>query len=781
MKKILISIKLILLITILSQSSFASQPHCKIDVNQVKNNHTIQEIKIKVFKFKKFQKNNIKILIGNSKIISPKLKKRFKAKIIVKFNDNKLCEFLGTVRQNGDLKDHIKLKENSVVQSLDVKLTTGNINGIVKFKLFLEGTRGNSKEEIIFAEILRSFNYLVPRTSLVSVDNNGIKSEMLFQEKVSKEFLEFNNRREGPILEGDEKYMMSFMSKIPSGQTSAHIQVGKALERGTQIQLAKQTNSNWAMKGFNHLQISLNALTKLNKIYLLYLSSYNNEINKKLFINYSLNNNLLSLGNKDKERELDLYNLLIFSAGAQHSLYTHNRKFYWNSLENYFEPIYYDGGMSLLDPFTDYWSPYNEDIPNTLDLLIKNLRKIDKKLLNQKIKINRVNINEKRLSKIIDQLINNANKLKLIVNEKKQEQVNYNYNLKLTNNMWNNYFASVKENGQNIKYIFTKNSQNKKISNKKFYLLEPCNKNLNDCITEDLKNFDLNNKKYLKDLIESKLNIENYDYQFIGVNFNTELINESKLRFKNVRLSNTHFYFEDGIEIEMKDKILNIYQNKKGSRSFFKGGSLKNIKINYYGFKDDNSKKEPINYPIDLKNLTGCLSLINMNLENVEFFAINSTCEDSINMINVHGVIDDVHIVNSFSDGLDLDFSKLEIKNLNINSAKNDCLDVSSGKYEFGNINFSQCGDKGFSVGEKSNAKVNNLIIKDSSIGVASKDSSTTNINNAKIYDSKICLSAYNKKQEFAGGTLIVNNFQCNNYEYKFNQDLFSKIIVIKE
>ena len=183
-----------------------------------------------------------------------------------------------------------------------------------------------------------------------------------------------------------------------------------------------------------------------------------------------------------------------------------------------------------------------------------------------------------------------------------------------------------------------------------------------------------------------------------------------------------------------------------------------------------------------LKDLTGCLSLINMNLENVEFFAINSTCEDSINMINVHGVIDDVHIVNSFSDGLDLDFSKLEIKNLNINSAKNDCLDVSSGKYEFGNINFSQCGDKGFSVGEKSNAKVNNLIIKDSSIGVASKDSSTTNINNAKNFmTSKICLSAYNKKQEFAGATLIVNNFQCNNYEYKFNQDLFSKIIVIKK
>ena len=37
---------------------------------------------------------------------------------------------------------------------------------------------------------------------------------MLFQEKSSKELLEFHKRREGPILEGDEKYMMKFSSKV---------------------------------------------------------------------------------------------------------------------------------------------------------------------------------------------------------------------------------------------------------------------------------------------------------------------------------------------------------------------------------------------------------------------------------------------------------------------------------------------------------------------------------------------------------------------------------------
>ena len=37
---------------------------------------------------------------------------------------------------------------------------------------------------------------------------------MLFQEKITKELLEYNYRREGPILEGDEKYMWSYASKI---------------------------------------------------------------------------------------------------------------------------------------------------------------------------------------------------------------------------------------------------------------------------------------------------------------------------------------------------------------------------------------------------------------------------------------------------------------------------------------------------------------------------------------------------------------------------------------
>ena len=51
------------------------------------------------------------------------------------------------------------------------------------------------------------------------------------------------------------------------------------------------------------------------------------------------------------------------------------------------------------------------------------------------------------------------------------------------------------------------------------------------------------------------------------------------------------------------------------------------------------------------------------------------TCEDSINIKNTKGQINNISIENSLYDAVDLDFSNLKIKSLNINGAKNDCVD----------------------------------------------------------------------------------------------------------
>ena len=89
------------------------------------------------------------------KSILPKYKKKYLSNILVFYSNGDQCEFKGFVRQNGDLRDHIRLTNGKIYQSLDVSLIDGNINGIVKFKLLLNNTRGVKEDEIIITELLR--------------------------------------------------------------------------------------------------------------------------------------------------------------------------------------------------------------------------------------------------------------------------------------------------------------------------------------------------------------------------------------------------------------------------------------------------------------------------------------------------------------------------------------------------------------------------------------------------------------------------------------------------
>jgi hypothetical protein len=120
--------------------------------------------------------------------------------------------------------------------------------------------------------------------------------------------------------------------------------------------------------------------------------------------------------------------------------------------------------------------------------------------------------------------------------------------------------------------------------------------------------------------------------------------------------------------------------------------------------------------------------------------------------------------MNASSDALDLDFSKLNIKNINIENALNDCSDFSYGKYQVELAILKNCGDKSVSVGEKSNLKIKNLIANNTFIGIASKDSSNIFLEEGKIFNNKsYCLSTYKKKQEFDGGTIIYKTLYCDN------------------
>ena len=106
--------------------------------------------------------------------------------------------------------------------------------------------------------------------------------------------------------------------------------------------------------------------------------------------------------------------------------------------------------------------------------------------------------------------------------------------------------------------------------------------------------------------------------------------------------------------------------------------------------------------------------------------------------------------------------SNLILENLNISNAGNDCADFSYGNYVVKESKIRNCKDKGISVGEKSDIKLENITINGATIGVSSKDSSNTTISNGNIENSIICIESYQKKQEFVGSVLSVDNINCN-------------------
>jgi hypothetical protein len=749
-----------------AEKPFFSQPFCEKDLYQ-NDNLQIKSIDVKIKKYRKWTENGIRIITGNFRWIPDKYKKRFKADIIVEYENSLKCSFQGSVRHNGDQKDHIKLIDNSIIQSLDIHLKTGHIYGITKFKLLLNNTRGVFEDEIFLTTMLRKLNYLAPRTMYLNAKINNVSAKMIFQEKAVKEMLEYNLRREGPIYEGDERFLFSLAKDIPDNNLSNwSIGMVPLLESGVNAMLAKQVNTKLIFMNEMNPNISFNALSNLNLIYLLYSNMYKNEKNNFFYSDYTLSNELLGFYQPDKILKLDAYNLLMNSANASHGLAANNRKYYWNSFGSYFEPVNYDSNANFSKKPSMIYLPLSRTIEDGFIYLENLLGDIDIVSLNAEINFSGIkeNINTTELK--INLLQKNLKLVKKLFQNHDQDLITYNNKTEINESMWTKYLSALNKINTDIMTV-------RQIKKKEF---EVCDKSLN------CKNTSFNTEE-MEMILDGSLVLKGIDYQYLGNKISKNNLT-SNLNYNHFKFGNSHFYYDSKIDYlynEEKNEF-NVYQMEPGARAFFIKGKLKDVTINLYGnHKNEKLNNTPKNFPVDINSLTACLSFIDMEVENINLNATNSTCEDSINLINVKGKIDEVNIRNSFLDGLDIDFSNIEIHSVMIDNAKNDCLDVSAGSYKFDILNLSNCGDKGVSVGEKSNVIIKKAKINSSSIGIASKDSSITELSELKLKDMQTCVSAYNKKQEYSGAFLKVNTFECRDFVKKLDVDKYSKIFIDEE
>lgn len=685
-------------------------------IDKLSNPSNIQFIKIDTPNSSKYAQNVFRIITSKSKNIPDELKINFKANISVHYNFG-ICKYSGRVRQSGDLKDHIILKNGQPIRSLDVKLKEGNILNAVRFKLLIPNSR-NGLNEILATLIFKNLGFIAPDTFEVRTSINGVNSVMLFQERETKELLEKNLRREGPIFEGDESILWTY------DNYNIKDLVG--------LSLLRLVNDNWFKKGRSSQEITINSFSNLQKIYFknryAYIRDGGGGWRLKIFPN--------SLKNK---YFLDFHTLLL-AMNAKHAFYLHNRKYYFNAIESTLEPIYYDGNANFLSAVV--------------------LDETDIELLSS--------IPSAKLSQSVIDLNRD--------NELLNKFLLHTIDTEISREFFQSSFSQFQENLITIIGITSKQadvkSKKKEIDiPKNWYQELQISKGLNQEIIEEIifeegsykgrfvdgKLISLSTQDLADILSKNMLRINRTVYiPFEKKEENTKEVNYVKFQDKSIRMSN-------GMKVKFEDnqKTIKFIQSNPSDWALLLSGDYSDWKIIFEGlpFVVDNNANNKQRF--NQYGLTGCLTIYESLIHNASLSVTGGSCEDSINIINSFGDNISLIVENAFADALDADFSKLLIKSIQINNARNDCIDFSGGNYNINKAVLNGCKDKAISVGEKSKLNADQIFVVKSNIALSAKDSSNVKISILDVQDVTVCVEVKQKKQEFGGANLLIKNSKC--------------------
>ncbi len=198
--------------------------------------------------------------------------------------------------------------------------------------------------------------------------------------------------------------------------------------------------------------------------------------------------------------------------------------------------------------------------------------------------------------------------------------------------------------------------------------------------------------------------------------------------------------------------------NKPWGGLYISGNAFSNKTVavmNHVEF--DNFGQWPKTKVADL-NLNGGITLyqVNTRLHNVRI--TNAKSEDAINLVHAIADIENVTILESFSDAIDLDFSHALINGVQVKKTGGDALDLSRSLIVCNNSTFEEARDKGISVGEMSNVFVSGSIILNNNMGIANKDQSFLHAENSLFKNNKTAFAEYIKKTYFGKPRSIMKN-----------------------
>jgi hypothetical protein len=687
----------------------------------------ILSIDVHIPESRQWTKNLLKITLDRSQNINPSFRDKFDSKITVRYSFGR-CEYNSRVRISGDWKDHVQFDNGQFKVSLDVRLKEGNILNAVRFKLLIPETR-NSEHEVLGALVLRSLGFIAPETFMVNASVNNAQSSYLFQENSEKEMLERNLKREGPIFEGNEDLLWSFRDY-------------KTMEL-EHLALGKVVNDAWSVKGDTSSIITILSFADIQKIYL-------------EFAGHKLKESNSSLGLIFKQ-----YAIFLLAMNGQHALFPHNRKFYFNALDQEFEPIYYDGNLRLDRNLSitsvnrdvdihSFFYPLNADIINTMDL-----------------QLTQVLSSEALLQSFLDRSDGGPAALTFF---KRAVKI-----------ISNNFYALVAAN-QNFNLELDVVDENFSERNFRKYLNQVKEKELTDfTIFTELNEID--NRFYLSmhdnrgDSYEVALNevieiISNNKYNKKRAEFIPQNLALEAEPYNQMPLLEGSLFYSKGmrVEVDREKRVILLTQSRPNDWALMKYAKVSDWSINFKG-KPYAPNDLPQQQRFNTLGLTGCLNFYKTIFSSSSIHINNGGCEDSLNIVNSQGNFVFVKVENAFADGLDADFSDITIQSLVIQASQNDCFDVSGGNYHIAEAELSFCGDKGLSIGEYSRFSSDRVSVDTANIGISTKDFSHSIIQFISMKQTKVCAEAMQKKQEFGGGHIKILELESCDGTFSVDQN----------
>ena len=728
-------------------------------------------IKIKSLKYLLIKNDleNVKVSINQENLYTLELERKSKLEDkffkFTKFADAQITKddenFRIKMRLKGDRSIHWA-NVNQTSYKIDLK-GEKRLWGMEEFSVQKPVAR-NYIYEFIFHKLLEINNLISLKYFFINLSlNDSDQGIFAVEEGFSKELIERNKKRNGPIFGIEEKEGIEYPNIIYD-----------------------LYSKNYWMN--NYPDLTKKAFAKLN------LVKTNDEELEKYF---------------DIEKWAKFFAVVDFS-NALHGSLTKSVKLYYNTTTGKFEPIGFDGHYYELNPANNFI------ILDFLNSKNNNCNHIcyDRNWYLKFLKDGQGNLNHNFINLYLKELTQ-------ISSDTFLEKFNKQYSNKI--NFYNAQFFSEKSNKdrglyKGLGYFIYDNDY---LEKRKRYIQKRI-KNLDNI--EDFK-ISLDNDKikfYSKNKSKLKrINIEcgnNSEIKYIYSNsiikfkqncnylMDGEKLNVSEIAYLNSNIKEENFFdlvkehnliFKDNKYFLNNDLIItkNVYFPKNeelvikdGTKIFFKNRAifLSEGSINFEGTKENpiivnGNKSGSIilrnnDYKIrftELENLTnpnlndkilhGGINIIESNLDISNLSIRNSLSEDAINIISSVSNVDNLKVSETFSDAIDVDFGKINFQKIYCKNVNNDCFDISGGNVKGEYLEATNISDKGISFGEESIGKINLVNLKKNYLAIAVKDGSNLFIEESNLTNNNFDVSVFKKKSEFGNAKLVLN--ETNNPE----------------